>query len=114
MTYITRHALWHRINRRLASNNQRLHYSDGWYHIVEIDDRGGEYATGRTIPPDDCALVVFAQELGIHNVRVIPRRTCENCEVLPATTFKPEWRLSLCKECSRELQAAEAAEAAEA
>jgi hypothetical protein len=114
MTYITRRALRQRINRCLAWNNQRLHHSDGWFHIVEIDDSIGDYSTGRTIPPDDGSLVVFARELGIHNVRVIPRRTCESCEVFPATTYEPEWYMSLCKECSRKLHEDEAAEAAEA
>jgi hypothetical protein len=100
MTYITRYALRQRIDRRLAANGQQLSYHNGEFYLLK-----NHFRTGRTIRNDDRALEEFARELGIHGVAVVPCRTCENCGVLPATTYEPDWDLSLCGECSRELHA---------
>jgi hypothetical protein len=54
----------------------------------------------------------FARELGIRAVRVVPQRTCENCEVESATTYEPKWNLSMCRECSLELHALPSSEQA--
>jgi hypothetical protein len=128
MTYITHRALIRRINLELANHRQKLRYHNrsGRRHDPEFVPYfdvarvftylHGEAvlarAEGPQIRDDDRALVRFARELGIRGVAVIPHRTCEKCEVLPATIYEPDWRLSLCRECSRELHAVDVAEQA--
>jgi hypothetical protein len=65
MPYISRRALLQRINRRLASHNRKLHYSNGWFHILDISDPARVHSTGQTIAATNIELVDFARTLGI-------------------------------------------------
>jgi len=119
MTYISRSALLQRINHQLAKNGQKLrHHSHStlrhdpgfvpYFDVARIGGYdGGEAilyaAEGERIRDDNQAMVRLARELGIRGVRVVPGSICENCQTLRATTYEPEWDLSLCKGCFREL-----------
>jgi hypothetical protein len=121
--YITRRTMLRYINRELAKHqpSEKLRYhnrSDRRYdpEFVPYFDvaRVGGYihgeailarAEGRCVGADHRALERFARELGIHGVTIIPHQTCENCQVYRATTYEPDWSLSLCGECSGELHA---------